>query len=166
MNIPVPRTHGVKLGASAAPDGEEARALFLAWEEMGTLLAYAGEDPEWQAFVAIRDLLRNLYNDTPPLNDLGASAIAKTYRAHCCKVACHSDYLLYVELDVTTAVDNAARLGAGLGTVCADVVESLNAILKRAYNDHTAPGGGGDAGGHSPRNRRRRLFCRYGSGGF
>ena len=27
---------GVKLGSSAAPDGEEARALFLAWEEMGS----------------------------------------------------------------------------------------------------------------------------------
>ena len=37
---------GVKLGASVAPDREEARALFLAWEEMGPLLAYAPEDPE------------------------------------------------------------------------------------------------------------------------
>ena len=44
---------------------------------------------------------------------------------------------------MTTAVANAARLGVGLGAVCADVVESLNAILKRAYNDHTARGGGG-----------------------
>ena len=40
------------------------------------------------------------------------------------------------------AVANAARLGVGLGGVCADVVESLNALLKRAYNDHTARGGG------------------------
>ena len=48
---------GVKLGATAAPDGEEARALFLAWEEMGPLLAYAPEDPEWQAVVAMRDPL-------------------------------------------------------------------------------------------------------------
>ena len=37
---------GVKLGATAAPDGEEARVLYLAWEEMGPLLAYAPEDPE------------------------------------------------------------------------------------------------------------------------
>ena len=39
-------------------------------------------------------------------------------------------------------VANAARLGVGLGAVCADVVEGLNAILKWAYNDHTACGGG------------------------
>ena len=106
---------GVKLGATAAPDGEEARALFLAWEEMGPLLAYAPEDPEWQAVVAMRDLLRDLYCDTPPLNDPGASAVAWQYRAHCCKAACQSNYLLCLEEDVTMAVANAARLGVGLG---------------------------------------------------
>ena len=57
---------GVKLGATAAAVGEEARALFLVWQEMGPLLAYA-PDPEWQAVVAMRDLLRDLYCDTPPL---------------------------------------------------------------------------------------------------
>ena len=141
---------GVQLGATAAPDGEEARALFLAWEAMGPLLAYAPEDPEWQAVVAIRDLLRDLYCDTPPLNDLGASAVARQYRAHCCKAARQSNYLLYLEEDVTTAVANAARLGVGLGAVCADVVESPNAILNRSATI-TRPGGGGDAGGHIPR---------------
>ena len=45
----------VKLGATDAPDGEEARALFFAWEEMGPLLAYAPEDPKWQAVVAMSD---------------------------------------------------------------------------------------------------------------
>ena len=140
---------GVKLGATAAPDGEEARALFLAWEEMGPLLAYAPEDPEWQAVVAMKDLLRDLYCGTPPLNDLRASAVAQQYRAHCSKAACQSNYPLYLEEDGTTAVANAARLGVGLGAVCADVVESLNAILKRAYNDHTARGGGGMPGATS-----------------
>ena len=37
---------------------------------------------------------------------------------------------------------NAACLGVGLGVVCADVVESLNANVKRAYNNHTARGVG------------------------
>ena len=41
---------------------------------------------------------------------------------------------------------NACRLGVGLGAVCADVVESLSAILKRAYNDHSGRGGGGMRG--------------------
>ena len=112
---------GVKLGATAAPDGEEARTPFFAWEEMGPLLAYAPEDPEWQAVVAMRDLLRDLYNYTAFLNDLGAFAVARQYRAHCCKAPCQSNYLLYLEEDVTAAVANAARLGVGLGAVCADV---------------------------------------------
>ena len=118
----------MKLGATAASDGEEATALFLALEETGPLLAYAPEDPEWQAVVATRCLLRDLYSDTPPLNDLGASAIAPQYRAHCCKADCQSNYILYMEEDATRAVANAARLGAGLGAVCVDVVQSLNAI--------------------------------------
>ena len=63
--------------------------------------------------------------------------MARAYRAH---EACQSNYLLYEEEDVTEAVANARRLGVGLGAVCADVVESLNAILKRAYNDHASRG--------------------------
>ena len=133
---------GVKSGTLTAPDGEEARALFLAWEELGPLLDYILEDCEWQAVVAIRDLLRELYTDKPPRGDPHAAAVARAYCAHCCKEACQSNYLLCLEEDVTEAVANARRLGVGLGALCADVVESLYAILKRAYNDHPGRWGG------------------------
>ena len=53
----------MKLGASATPDGEEACALFLAWEEIGPMLDYVPEDGEWQAVAAMRDLLRDLYTE-------------------------------------------------------------------------------------------------------
>ena len=82
-----------------------------------------------------------MYRDTHPLIDLGAHAVAQDYRAHCYKAACQSKCLLYPEEDVTTLVANAAHLEVGLGAVCADVVESLNAILKRTFNDHMAGGG-------------------------
>ena len=72
----------------------------------------------------------------------GTKWVARAYCLHCCKAACQSNHLFYLEEDVTLAVANAAWLGVGLGAVCADVVESLNAILKRAYNDHTARRGG------------------------
>ena len=134
---------GVKSGASGATDGEDARALFLAWEELGPLLDYGPEDGEWQADVARRDLLREFYTDKPPRGDLHGAEVARAYRAHCCKEACQSNYLLYLEEDVTEAVANARRLGVRLGAVCADVVEGFNAILKRAYNDHSGRGGGG-----------------------
>ena len=57
------------------------------------------------------------------------------------------------------AVGNAALLGVGLGAACADVVESINAILKRAYNDHTVRGGGEGAGGHIPRKEKVTVSC-------
>ena len=138
----------VTLGSSAASYKEEARALFFACEEIGPLLAYAPEDGEWQAVVAMRDLLRNWNSDNPTCADLWAVEVARAYRLHCCKAAYQSNYLLYLEEDVTWSVANAAELGVGLGAVCAQVVESLNAILKRAYDDHTARGGGGGARGN------------------
>ena len=45
------------------------------------------------------------------------------------------------------ALANAARLGVRWGAMCADAVRSLNANLKRAYNDHRARSGGGGGGG-------------------
>ena len=107
---------GVKLGALVAADGEEvARALFLAWEGIGQLLAYIVEDGERQAVVAMQDLLPDLYSKTPPRSNLRATEIAWAYRLHCYKTACQCNYLLYLEEDVTTAVANAARLGVGNG---------------------------------------------------
>ena len=133
---------GVKLRLTVAPNGEEARALLLAWDEMGPLLAYLPEVPGWQAVVAMRNLLWDLYSDMPPLQYLGASAVARQYRAHCSTAAYQSNYLLYLEEDVTTAVANAARLGVGLMAVFGDPVESLNGILN-GPTTITRPGGGG-----------------------
>ena len=116
------------------------------WEELGPLLDYVPEKGEWQAVVAMRDLLRELYTDKSPRGGLRAAEMARAYRAHCCKEACQSNYLLYLEEDVIKAVANAHHLGVGLGAVCSDVVESLNTILKRAYNDHSGGGGGGEPG--------------------
>ena len=55
----------VRLGPRASPDGEEARALLLSWEGLEPPSAYAPEDDEWQAVVAMRDLLRDLYHCGP-----------------------------------------------------------------------------------------------------
>ena len=129
-------------GPRLRPTEKGARALFLTLEELEPLLAYAPEDDEWQAVVAMHDLLRDLYSDTPPRADLGAAEVARAYRLHCCQASCQLNYLFYLEDDETLAVANAARLGVGWGAVCAHVVESLNAILKRVYNDHTARGEG------------------------
>ena len=90
---------GVRLGATGALDGEEARVLFLTWEELGPLLDYVPEDGEWQPVVAMRDLLRELCTDKPPRRDLRAAEVARVYGAHCCQDACQSNYLLYLEVD-------------------------------------------------------------------
>ena len=47
--------------------------------------------------VAMRDVIRNLYCDTPPRADLRAAEVARAYRRHCCKAACQSNYLFYLD---------------------------------------------------------------------
>ena len=123
-----------------APDGEEARALFLAWEELGPLLAYAPEDDEWQAVVATRDLLRDLYSDTPPRADLRAAEVARAYRLHCCKAACQSNYLFYLEEDVTLVW----VMRRGLGSVwarCAPMPLSASTPFSSGPTTTTRPAG-------------------------
>ena len=136
---------GVKFGAPAAPNGEEeARALFLTWEEIGPLMAYALEG-DWQAVVAMRHLLQDLSSETPARSDLRAAEVVQACGLRCYKAACQSNYLLlYSEDGMTTVVCNAVRLGVGFDMVCADVVESLNDIHQRSYNDHTARNAGGN----------------------
>ena len=97
--------------------------------------------------VAMRDLLGDLYLKTPARTDLRAADIARAYRLHCYMAACQSNCLRYLEKEVTLAVVDAAELAVSLDLVCVDVIDGLNAILKRAYKVHRARGGGGDAGG-------------------
>ena len=139
---------GVKLSASATPDLEEARALFLVRKKIGPILHYVPEDGEWQAVVAMCDLLRHFYTDGPLRRDLRAAKVARAYRENCCKKACQSNCLLYLEVDVTEAVASTRHIAARLGAVFIDVVESLNTILKRAYEDHTGQRGEGCGGQH------------------
>ena len=101
-------------------------------------MAYAPEDEEWKAVVAMPDLVRDLYSDTPPRADLRVAEVARAYSPHSCKAGCQPNYLFYLEKDMNVAVATVARLGVGLGAVCTHVVEGLNVILKRAYNDRTA----------------------------
>ena len=127
------------------PTEGEARALFIGWEEMGPLLAYAPGDPDWQAIIAMIYLSPTsglVHRHAPSHEPRGVYCCAGVPRT-----------LLQGRLPVQLpplpgegcdhSLANAARLGVGLGVVCADVVESLNAILKRAYNDRTAWRGGG-----------------------
>ena len=123
---------GVNLGASAAPDGEEARSLFpaflaslafLAWEELGPLLDYVPENGEWQAVVAMRDLLRKWYMDKPPRRDLRAAQVARAYRA--CTLLQAGVPIKLPPLfggGLQRGRSNARRLEVGLGAVCADFV--------------------------------------------
>ena len=131
---------GVRLGSHNAPDGEEANNLFWAWEQIGPLLAYVEEDPTWQAVMGLRTLLRTLYSPMPVVPRPSCRPIAATFREHCCGES-WSHSLLFLEEDCDAMLESADACGVGLAAVSGDVVESVNYILKKGYNGHSARGG-------------------------
>ena len=94
----------VNLGAIASRDSEKSHALFLAWDELGPMLAYAPEDAEWQAVLAMRELFCALYTNPPTTMDLESAAVAWKYREPCRKANSQSNYL-------TQALVNTAGMG-------------------------------------------------------
>ena len=136
---------GVKLGACAAPDGEEARALFLAWEELGLLLDYVPEDGEWQAVVAMRDLLRELYTDKPPRGDLRAAEVcAPTVHIVARRRANQTTSSLWRRMSPRPWPTHAAW---GLGWVpCARMLLRASTPSLSAHTMTTPAGGGGGGG--------------------
>ena len=132
---------GVRLGAHNALDGEEAHNLFWAWEQIAPLLAYVEEDPTWQAVVALRTLLRTLYSPIPVVPRPSCRPVGAVFREHCCGES-GSHYLLFLEEDCDAMLDSADACGVRLAAVSRDVVESVNYILKKGYNGHSARGWG------------------------
>ena len=132
---------GVPLGANNAPDGEEAHNLLWAWEQIAPLLAYVEEDPTWQAVVGLRTLLRILYSPIPVVPRPWCRPVAAAFREHWCEES-GSHCLLFLEEDCDTILKSAHACGVGLAAMSGDIVESLNYILKKGYNGHSARGGG------------------------
>ena len=128
-------------GAPNAPDSEEAHNLFWAWEQIGPLLAYVEEDPTWQAVVGLRTLLRTVYSPIPVVPRPSCRHVAAAFRERCCGES-GSHYLLFLEEDCDAMLESADACGVGLAAVSGDVVESVNYILKKGYNGHSARGGG------------------------
>ena len=132
---------GVRLGVHNALDGEEAHNLFWAWEQIAPLLAYVEEDPTWQAVVRLRTLLRTVYSPIPVVPRPSCRPGATAFREHCCGES-GSHYLLFLEEDCDAMLESADACGVGLVAVSRDVAESVNYILKKGYNGHSARGGG------------------------
>ena len=75
------------------------------------MLDYVPQDAECQGVVGMCDLLRDLYTEQPPRGELQVAKAVVAYHAHCCQEACQSNYLIYLEADVTEALANAPRSG-------------------------------------------------------
>ena len=130
----------MRLGAHNAPDGEEAHNLFWALEQIAPLLSYVEEDPTWQAVVGLRTLLRTLYSPIPVVPRPWCRLVVAAFRGHFCGES-GWNYLSFFEENCDAMLESADACGVGLVAVSGDMVESVNYILEKGYNGHSARGG-------------------------
>ena len=90
------------------------------------------------------DLLQALYCAYQGPNPFNCVAVACDFRRHC-TVATASWYLLSLEHDVDTMLQNIQPFG--LAVFLGDISEGINRFLKHGHNEHGNRGGGGGAVG-------------------
>ena len=133
---------GVRFGAHNAPDGEEAHSLFWARAQIGPLLAYVEEDPPHVASgCGAANIAAHFELDDSGLPRPSCRPVAFAFREHCCGES-SSHHLLFLEEDCDAMLESLDACGMGLAAVSGDVVESVNYILKKGCNGHSARGGG------------------------
>ena len=120
--------------------GRTAHRTVRDWEQSAPLLAYFEEDPTWQAVVGRQTLRRTLYSPISVVPRPSCRPVAVAFREHCCGES-GSHYSLFLEEDCDAMLESAGACGVGLAVVSGDVVESVNYILKKGYNGHSARGG-------------------------
>ena len=134
---------GLRLGGALNPDGEETQRLFDAWETIAPHLGLGGPRCEVHAAVVnMRTLLRTLYRSLHhgrPAPD--CAGVTRAFREHVAPRS-GSHYLLFLEVDCAAVLEAVAADGFGMAMFSGDIVETLNRLLKRGFNDHSGRGGG------------------------
>ena len=126
---------GLCVKGSTSVDGEEAFRLFGAWEDICEVLRPCKATR--QAVLGMRALLSALYvsfqDPTPPQ----CAPVAQAYRRAICPNS-KGHYLLFLEEDCQHVL--ADIYPYGMAMFSGDVVESLNRLLKKGFNDHSDRG--------------------------
>lgn len=135
---------GLRLGGTLTPDGEETTRLFGIWPQVGVALGLCPGDEAYDAVTNMYGLLRALYRTYQPNSTPDPTLVTRKFREHIAPESA-SHYLLFLEHDVQFILPSIHPYGLALFS--GDLIESLNRLLKRAYNDHSNRGGGGGTRG-------------------
>ena len=103
-------------------------------------MASGGGAANIAAHFVLPTLLCTSYSPIPVVLRPSCRPVAP-FRENCCGES-GSHYLLFLEEDCDAMLQSADACGVGLAAVSRDVVESVQYILKKGYNAHSARGGG------------------------
>ena len=131
------RDAGWSVCGSASTDGEETANFFDAWPDIARCLGIRPSTAKYKAIANMWDLLQALYCTYQGLNQLNCAAVADDFRRHC-TVATTSWYLLSLEHDVDTMLQNIKPFG--LAMFSGDISKSTNCFLKHGHNEHSNRG--------------------------
>ena len=131
---------GCRMGKDASADGEETSRLFAAWPNLALLLVVARDEPLYKAVVDMAQSLRDLYHTYQVGPRPQCRGIAAAFCGHCAPGST-SHYLFFFFLEDAYRLLEATW-PFSMAMFSNDIIDSLNAFLKQAFNEHHARGGG------------------------
>ena len=124
------------LHKESAPDGQEVQRLLCAWDTVAHVLSIHRSAAD-EAVRQLGEVLREVYHGLEDQVELAA----RNFRLHCGPHS-KSSYL-YILIHVKkTIITECRNLGVGLAMFSNDLTETMNAIMKGIYLQHSSRGGG------------------------
>ena len=130
------------LHKESAPDGHEVQHLLCAWDTVVNVMSIHRSAAD-EAVRQLGEVLRELYHSGRPVDGLEdrVEPAARNFQLHCVP---HSklSYLYILIHDMKTIISECRNLGVGLALFSNDVTETMNAIMKGIYLQHSSRGVG------------------------
>ena len=98
-----------------------------------------------EAVRQLGEVLRQLYHSGPPVDGLEdrVELAARNFQLHCVPNS-KSLYLYILIHDMKTIISECRNLGVGVAMFSDDLTETMNAIMKGIYLQHSSRGGGSE----------------------
>ena len=130
------------LHKESAPDGQEVQRLLCACNTVEHLLSIRRSAAD-EAVRQLGEVLRELYHSGPPVDGLEdrVELASRNFQLHCVSHS-KSSYLYILIHDMKTIISKCRNLGVGLAMFSNDLTETMNAIMRGVYFQHSSRGGG------------------------
>ena len=130
------------LHKESAPDGQDVQRLLCAWDTVAHVLSIHRSAAD-EAVRQLGEVPREPYHSGPPVDGLEdrVELAARNFQLHCVPHS-KSSYLYILIHDMKTIISECGNLGVGVARFSNDLTETMNAMMKGIYLQHSSRGGG------------------------